>query len=112
MKKFEYTTKYLSEYTNLEAWLNEYGQKGWELVSVKHYSLYRENSKDAYIFKREVQEKEEKEEKEEKITSYVRLTYDPKLGLSLVEWLNKHINDNKWELITKEDNYTYIFKKL
>lgn len=42
MKKFEYYIEYLPDWKTL----NELGQKGWELVCVKH--------NDYYLFKREI----------------------------------------------------------
>ena len=57
MKKFKYKIEYFSGYySGLEGWLNDQGKKGWELVSVKYYSLCDKFASDAYVFKKEIQE--------------------------------------------------------
>ena len=54
MKKFKYKTEYFSGYGNLEAWLNEQGENGWELVSAKYYHPSTDKE-GIYIFKREIE---------------------------------------------------------
>lgn len=44
MKQFEYLIKEFSEgYPTLEVWLNEQGENGWELVSVKYFNFSQTN---------------------------------------------------------------------
>ena len=55
MKQFEYLIKEFSEgYPTLEVWLNEQGENGWELVSVKYFNFSQTNMSGIYIFKREI----------------------------------------------------------
>ena len=56
MKQFEYLIKEFSEgYSSLEAWLNEQGKNGWELVSAKYFNFSQTNMSGIYIFIRELE---------------------------------------------------------
>ena len=55
MKKFKYKIEYFSGYGDLENWLNDQGEKGWELVSAKYYHPDRD-IEGIYVFKRELEQ--------------------------------------------------------